>query len=165
MDEEGISMEEFKSAFEKGNMFASGIAVDYGASVIVAKAGNLAEQGDGTAVESAGRDDKDRVVGKQDLASNIKMGMRMPSLQVLNQADARPSQFQEPLHPPYILQVANPRHILIRPKHNHAATGRINAVVLIRVTMSLMIGHIVHKHLPIIPAFPLQKGVKDFWEV
>lgn len=25
MDEEGISMEEFKTAFEKGNMFASGI--------------------------------------------------------------------------------------------------------------------------------------------
>ncbi len=25
MDAEGISMEEFKSAFEKGNMFASGI--------------------------------------------------------------------------------------------------------------------------------------------
>lgn len=95
MDEEGISMEEFKSAFEKGNMFASGIAVDYGASVIVAKAGNLAEQGDGTAVESAGRDGKNRVVGKQDLASNVHMGMRMPSFQILNQADARPSQFQE----------------------------------------------------------------------
>ncbi len=95
MDEEGISMEEFKSAFEKGNMFASGIAVDYGASVIVAKAGDLAEQGDGTAVDSPGRDDKNRVVGKQELASNIKIGMRMPSFQVLNQADARPSQFQE----------------------------------------------------------------------
>ena len=95
MDEEGISMEEFKSAFEKGNMFASGIAVDYGASVIVAKAGDLAEQGDGTAVESPGRHDKNRVVGKQDLAGNIKIGMRMPSFQVLNQADARPSQFQE----------------------------------------------------------------------
>lgn len=25
MDEEGISMDEFKDAFEKGNMFASGI--------------------------------------------------------------------------------------------------------------------------------------------
>lgn len=25
MDEEGISMEEFKNAFEKGNMFASGV--------------------------------------------------------------------------------------------------------------------------------------------
>lgn len=25
MDEEGISMDEFKQAFEKGNMFASGI--------------------------------------------------------------------------------------------------------------------------------------------
>ncbi|KAF7510148.1 hypothetical protein GJ744_007047 [Endocarpon pusillum] len=95
MDEEGISMKEFKSAFEKGNMFASGIAVDYGASVVVAKAGDLAEQGDGTAVESAGGDHKNRVVGKQDLAGGIQIGMRMPSFQVLNQADARPWQFQE----------------------------------------------------------------------
>jgi phenol 2-monooxygenase len=27
MDEEGVSMEEFKSAFEKGNEFASGIGM------------------------------------------------------------------------------------------------------------------------------------------
>lgn len=27
MDEEGVSMEEFKLAFEKGNMFASGIGM------------------------------------------------------------------------------------------------------------------------------------------
>ena len=42
MDAEGISMEEFKEAFVKGNMFASGIAVDYGASVIVA----ISDRGD-----------------------------------------------------------------------------------------------------------------------
>jgi phenol 2-monooxygenase (NADPH) len=95
MDEEGISMEEFKSAFEKGNMFASGIAVDYGASIIVAKEGDLAEQGDGTNMSVAGQDEKKRVVGKQHLSSDIKIGMRMPSFQVLNQADARPLQFQE----------------------------------------------------------------------
>jgi len=95
MDEEGISMDEFKSAFVKGNLFASGIAVDYGSSIIVAKGGNAAEQGDGTDV---GRKDKGlHVVGKQDLSSNIKLGMRMPSFQVLNQADARPWQFQEML--------------------------------------------------------------------
>jgi phenol 2-monooxygenase (NADPH) len=94
MDEEGISMEEFKSAFERGNMFASGIAVDYGASLIVAKAGDLAQQGDGTNISALG-EEKDRVVGKQHLSTNIKIGMRMPSFQILNQADARPSQFQE----------------------------------------------------------------------
>lgn len=94
MDEAGISMEEFKDAFEKGNLFASGVAVDYGASIIVAKDGDAAEQGDGTDVNQK---ESLRVVGKQNLAKNIKIGMRMPSFQVLNQADARPWQFQEML--------------------------------------------------------------------
>ncbi|KAN0089908.1 FAD binding domain protein [Hyaloscypha variabilis] len=93
MDEAGISMDEFKSAFEKGNMFASGVAVDYGASIIVAKAGNAAGQEGGNDVEF--ESDACRVVGKQDLANNIKIGMRMPSFKVLNQSDARPWHFQE----------------------------------------------------------------------
>jgi phenol 2-monooxygenase len=91
MDEAGISMEEFK----KGNLFASGVAVDYGSSLIVAKPGSSAEQGDGTDVEQ--KSDKLRVIGKQELASNIKLGMRMPSFKVLNQSDARPWHFQEVL--------------------------------------------------------------------
>ena len=87
-DEAGISMAEFKDAFEKGNMFASGIAVDYGTSSIVAKPGSAVEQGDGTDVGGG------KVVGKQHLANNIRLGMRFPSFQILNQADARPWQFQ-----------------------------------------------------------------------
>ncbi|KAK5242481.1 hypothetical protein LTR16_008482, partial [Cryomyces antarcticus] len=90
-DEAGISMSEFKDAFVKGNMFASGIAVDYGSSSIVAKPGNSSDQGDGTDVASC------RVVGKQELATEIKLGMRMPSFKVLNQSDARPWHFQERL--------------------------------------------------------------------
>jgi phenol 2-monooxygenase (NADPH) len=93
-DEAGISMDEFKSAFQRGNLFASGVAVNYGASVITAKDGDAAEQGDGTAVA---RSDSIRVIGKQELATNIKLGMRMPSFKVLNQADARPWHFQEVL--------------------------------------------------------------------
>ncbi len=93
MDEAGISMAEFKSAFEKGNLFASGVAVDYGASVLVAKDGSSAEQGDGTDVSQ--KTSSLRVVGKPSLASEIKLGMRMPSFKVLNQADARPWHFQE----------------------------------------------------------------------
>ena len=81
-------MAEFKDTFEKGNMFASGIAVDYGTSGIVAKPGSGMEQGDGTDVGGG------EVVGKQHLANNIKLGMRFPSFQVLNQADARPWHFQ-----------------------------------------------------------------------
>lgn len=95
MDEAGISMDEFKDAFEKGNLFASGVAVDYGASLIVAKAGDAAKQGDGTDVSQ--KQKNLRVIGKQELTSNIKIGMRMPSFKVLNQSDARPWHFQERL--------------------------------------------------------------------
>lgn len=35
------------------------------------------------------------MISKQDLAKNIKVGMRMPSFKVLNQADARPWHLQE----------------------------------------------------------------------
>ncbi|KAK4898320.1 hypothetical protein LTR28_001625, partial [Elasticomyces elasticus] len=93
MDEEGISMEGFKEAFEKGNMFASGIAVNYGASVIVAKKGDAAEQGDGSDV--AMKKKALQINSNQSLATNVKLGMRMPSFKVLNQSDARPSHFQE----------------------------------------------------------------------
>ncbi|KAK5955407.1 hypothetical protein OHC33_003045 [Knufia fluminis] len=92
MDEEGISMDVFKDAFEKGNMFASGIAVDYGASVIVAKSGSAKDQGDGTEVLG---DEKLRVVSSDGLATGLEVGKRMPSFKVLNQADARPWHFQE----------------------------------------------------------------------
>jgi len=92
MDEEGISMDVFKDAFEKGNMFASGIAVDYGASVIVAKGGSSKDQGDGTDVLG---DEKLRVLSSNNLATGLEVGKRMPSFKVLNQADARPWHFQE----------------------------------------------------------------------
>ncbi|ESZ91716.1 putative FAD monooxygenase [Sclerotinia borealis F-4128] len=92
MDEAGISMDEFKDAFEKGNLFASGVAVNYGASVIVAKEGDAAEQGDGTDVA---QNIRVKVIDKENLAANIKIGMRMPSFKVLNQSDARPWHFQE----------------------------------------------------------------------
>lgn len=99
-DEAGISMAEFKDAFEKGNMFASGLAVDYGASILVAKPGDPADQGDGTdlspQIQTNGSSSSSHLVkitGKQHLATNIKMGMRFPSFQVLMQADARPWPF------------------------------------------------------------------------
>jgi phenol 2-monooxygenase len=91
MDEEGIDMAGFKDAFVKGNMFASGIAVDYGVSMIVAKGGDAGEQGDGTDVGVSGGG----VESVQSLATEVKVGMRMPSFKVLNQADARPWHFQE----------------------------------------------------------------------
>ncbi|KAM0150407.1 hypothetical protein ACHAPG_008835 [Botrytis cinerea] len=95
MDEEGISMEEFKDAFEKGNLFASGVSVNYGASIIVAKADD-ADDAEANGYEiQATQDINARVIGKEHLATNIKIGMRIPSFKVLNQSDARPWHFQE----------------------------------------------------------------------
>lgn len=96
MDEEGISIEDFKAAIQKGHLFTTGIGVDYGASMIVAKSGDTAAQGDGTDVSARGKTTRE-IVGKQHLSSVIKLGMRFPSFPVLNQADARQWHFQERL--------------------------------------------------------------------
>jgi phenol 2-monooxygenase len=61
--------------------------------MIVAKGGDSENQGDGTDV--LGKHTELRVLSQQDLAIDIKVGMRMPSFKVLNQADARPWHFQE----------------------------------------------------------------------
>jgi phenol 2-monooxygenase len=68
------------------------LAVDYGASLIVAKEGSTTEQGDGTDVSSSRANS---AVSQEKYASKIKLGMRMPSFKVLNQSDARPWHFQE----------------------------------------------------------------------
>ncbi|RYP15618.1 hypothetical protein DL765_005597 [Monosporascus sp. GIB2] len=99
MDAEGVSMEEFKDAFEKGKLFASGLSINYGASVLVAKAGDAAEQGDGSiiAASAASQTTLDAFRKKQALATGLPVGMRFNSFKVLNQADARPWHFQERL--------------------------------------------------------------------
>ncbi|KAJ4251367.1 hypothetical protein NW762_011348 [Fusarium torreyae] len=99
MDEEGVSMEVFKDAFEKGNMFASGLSVNYGPSNLVAKAGDPLAQADGTKVVSPPGVSltEDVFTKKQALATGIPVGMRFNSFKVLNQADARPYHFQERL--------------------------------------------------------------------
>ncbi|KAE8150616.1 FAD binding domain-containing protein [Aspergillus avenaceus] len=89
MDEQGVSMEEFKDALEKSRGFASGIAVKYGASVIVAKTEDLADQENGTDVRVSS------AISKPHLATGIDVGKRMPSFKVLNQSDARPWHLQE----------------------------------------------------------------------
>jgi phenol 2-monooxygenase len=94
LDATGISMDEFKDTLQKNLLFASGVAVDYGTSILIAKDGDATSQGEGTNVS---QDTRPQVVGKQDLAENIKIGMRMPSFKVLNQSDARPWHFQERL--------------------------------------------------------------------
>lgn len=86
-------MADFKHAFTQGNLFVSGTNVDYGTSTIVAKSGDAAEQGDGTDV-GAGKD-TERVISDQTLAPGVAVGMRIPSVKVLSQADARPWHLQE----------------------------------------------------------------------
>ncbi|KAK1240405.1 hypothetical protein MKX07_004433 [Trichoderma sp. CBMAI-0711] len=85
MDAEGISMEEFKAAFLK--------AVNYGASLLVAKKGSNEVQWDGRQVFVANSPHK--VTSDESLCGGITVGMRIPSHKVLNQADARPWHLQE----------------------------------------------------------------------
>lgn len=110
MDEEGVNMEEFKKAFEKGNEFASGIgklsmrlganqilifittAVNYDASVLVAKEDETAAQSNDNDI--LGTQER-RAISKPQLATKIDIGKRIPSFKVLNHADARPWHLQE----------------------------------------------------------------------
>ncbi|KAF2455021.1 phenol hydroxylase [Lineolata rhizophorae] len=97
MDEAGVSMAEFKDVFVTGSLFATGLSVDYGASLLVAKEGSPEEQGDGTSLDATAAGaapEGPPLVGKQHLATNVKMGMRFPSYQVVCHADARPWPFQ-----------------------------------------------------------------------
>lgn len=69
------------------------LAVDYGASVLVAKPGSPVSEGDGTDAPRATL--KSRVSSKPEMATKIDLGMRIPSFKVMNQADTRPWHFQE----------------------------------------------------------------------
>ncbi|KAI9154778.1 Phenol hydroxylase [Paramyrothecium foliicola] len=86
MDAEGIDLKTFKQVFEKGNLFASGCAVDYAGNPIVVKA-TTKEKLNGKPVAV--------IAGKEELATNIRVGMRIPSHKILNQSDARPWHLQE----------------------------------------------------------------------
>ncbi|KAJ6258552.1 hypothetical protein Dda_6596 [Drechslerella dactyloides] len=75
-DETGISLEEFRSVFHQGAVFAAGLSVDYGPNVLVVKE----DDGDVHCVPS--------------LASKIPIGMRLASHKVINQSDALPVELQ-----------------------------------------------------------------------
>ncbi|TDZ21500.1 Phenol hydroxylase [Colletotrichum orbiculare MAFF 240422] len=99
MDAEGVSMDVFKDAFLKGNLFASGLSVNYGPSTLVVKPGDALEQGDGSKVvkSAAVAVSEADFARKQALAAGLPVGMRFNSFKVLNQACARPWHFQERL--------------------------------------------------------------------
>lgn len=102
LNKEGIDLKTFKDVFDKGNLFASGVAVNYGSNLITAKddenqADALTYRDDYNApfVEKLIESNPCIVTGKQYLARRIPIGMRMPSYKVLNQSDARPWHLQE----------------------------------------------------------------------
>ncbi|KAI1758784.1 putative phenol 2-monooxygenase [Hypoxylon sp. FL1150] len=92
MDAEGVNMEEFKAAFLKGNMFASGLIVNYGPNNLVVKDGKDDGSNSSEVAISA-----DAFAKSQALATGLPVGMRFNSFKVLNQADGRPWHFQEKL--------------------------------------------------------------------
>ncbi|KAK4180901.1 putative monooxygenase [Triangularia setosa] len=101
MDAEGVSMAEFKDAFLKGNLFASGLSVDYGPSCLVVKNGDPGELGDRSnrsrELEGVHKITEEAFNAKQSLAKGLPVGMRVNSFKVLSQSCARPWHFQERL--------------------------------------------------------------------
>jgi phenol 2-monooxygenase len=82
LNEAGVSMEEFGELFRTGLIWASNIGVEYPPSELVASADEESTL-------------NIKVRSRPDLASKIRIGQRLPSVQVLNHADARPWQFQQ----------------------------------------------------------------------
>ena len=123
-DEIGISVEEFKAEFEKSLLFAAGLSVNYASSPSIAKPTNT---------------DSDEV-SQSDLAKNIKLGMRFPSAQVLNQADARPWQFSRFLR-------SDGRWRIILFAGNIASTSQSNRIQNFCTTLSAPEG-LLRKHTP-----------------
>ncbi|KAK7924401.1 phenol 2-monooxygenase [Apiospora marii] len=88
LDETGVSMEEFSKAFNMSHMFTSGLGVNYSPSALVSKPPEEAlllesdkeVQNEGNPVAQS----------KLSAATHCKPGMRFPSHQVVEQADARP---------------------------------------------------------------------------
>ncbi|KAH9206669.1 FAD binding domain-containing protein [Leptodontidium sp. 2 PMI_412] len=78
-----IDAETLQEAFKKGNTFTNGTSVNYDCSILVSK--ELESQAS----------EAENFAQKNDLATGIRIGMRMPSFKVLNQSDARPWHFQE----------------------------------------------------------------------
>lgn len=78
---EGVDLDEFHAFFEKGNEFASGTVVDYDDSVLIDKSS-------GKPVPHA--TDKEVTLTISPLATNVIIGRRFDSAQVVNQSDAHP---------------------------------------------------------------------------
>ncbi|BGP34602.1 hypothetical protein JCM10296v2_006424 [Rhodotorula toruloides] len=73
--DEGVDLKEFKDVFATGNLFAAGMSINYGDSIVVGKDGS-----------------RGAVASKQHLALKLPVGERFYSAQVVNQASATADQ-------------------------------------------------------------------------
>ncbi|KAL8794964.1 MAG: hypothetical protein Q9195_002546 [Heterodermia aff. obscurata] len=105
-EEIGISVEEFKTEFEKSLLFASGLSVNYDSSALISKPINI---------------NNNENPSQTILAKNIETGMRFPSAQVLNQTDACPRQFSRFL-------ISDGRWRIILLAGNIASTAQLNLI-------------------------------------
>jgi phenol 2-monooxygenase (NADPH) len=92
-DQAGISMHEFKSTFEKGNAFTSGISVRYSSSLIVdAGVAEVRETKQQHKLHGPRSGSKFSIDEANGALNHLRIGMRLPSHQVVRQCDARPFQ-------------------------------------------------------------------------
>jgi len=88
--EAGVSLSEFKDVFTKGNKFASGTAVEYGPSLLVGRVGDIEKEGDGSHLEGPGAVSKPELSKEGCGESQIILGARFNTAQVVCVSDARP---------------------------------------------------------------------------
>ena len=89
VDQTGISMQDFEVYFNRQKMFAAGFAVDYRANILNSGSAIVLDEGRSKESEFSRSQQTKQVYGKQYLATNVPLGQRFPSFQVVNHSDAR----------------------------------------------------------------------------
>src|SRR5690349_12147288 len=90
----------------------------------------------------------------------IYLVVNLSSRNLLNQKIRK-----ERIHPICFFQLANPTHILVWPHNYRTSLLRIDAIICISIPMTFMVGLIIHKDLPVIPAELLTERMEDLWQV
>lgn len=72
---------------------------------------------------------------------------------------------KEMTHLIVIIHLPNPTHILIW-SHNHTgSTLGIDPVILVRLSVTFVVGLIINKYLPVIPSLGFVERMEDFREI
>lgn len=72
---------------------------------------------------------------------------------------------EEPLQIRHVIQLPDPRDVLVRAQDDHAAPDRVDVVVLVRLPVALVVALVVDVHLPVVPSDPFPERMKDLVEV